>query len=215
MLTNEPNTGYVYVLTNQCMPGLVKIGMTERENLEQRMRELYSTGVPVAFDCAFAAKVNKSDCKRIEHALHRAFAPNRVNATREFFRIDPEQAIVILELFHHEDVTQEVAEEIDSELTEDDKIAKRKAKNRRPPLNFYEMGLQKGDILTWIDDPSITVSIASARKVLYNDEERSLSDLSAQLKGGKAKYIIPTPYWLYNDRPLNEYYDNTYPMELE
>ena len=108
-----------------------------------------------------------------------------------------------------------MAEEIDSELTEDDKIAKRKAKNRRPPLNFYEMGLQKGDILTWIDDPSITVSIASARKVLYNDEERSLSDLSAQLKGGKAKRIIPTPYWLYNDRPLNEYYDNTYPMELE
>lgn len=29
------------------MPGLVKIGMTTREDMDSRMRELYSTGVPV------------------------------------------------------------------------------------------------------------------------------------------------------------------------
>ena len=31
---------------------------------------------------------------------------------------------------------------------------------------------------------------------------------------GRAKYYVaPTPYWLYNDRPLSEIYDETYPFE--
>ena len=43
--------GIVYLLTNPYMPGLVKIGMTKQEDLEKRMKELYTTGVPVAFEC--------------------------------------------------------------------------------------------------------------------------------------------------------------------
>lgn len=42
------------------MPGLVKIGMTTREDMDSRMKELYSTGVPVPFECQFACKVNVS-----------------------------------------------------------------------------------------------------------------------------------------------------------
>ena len=32
------------------MPGLVKIGMTVRPDIQQRMRDLYTTGVPLPFD---------------------------------------------------------------------------------------------------------------------------------------------------------------------
>lgn len=62
------------------MPGLVKIGMTTREDMDSRMKELYSTGVPEPFECQFACKVKKSDCVKIEKALHIAFAPQRINA---------------------------------------------------------------------------------------------------------------------------------------
>ena len=62
--------GIVYLLTNPYMPGLVKIGMTKQEDLEKRMKELYTTGVPVAFECQFACKVNNKDCAKIERALH-------------------------------------------------------------------------------------------------------------------------------------------------
>ena len=205
--------GIVYLLTNPCMPGLVKIGMTTQEDIDKRMRELYTTGVPVPFECQFACKVNNKDCAKIEKALHTAFEPQRVNKNREFFRINLEQARAILELFHHTDVTEDVSEEIQNDLTDDDKAASTKAQSKRPPLNFFEMGMQKGEILIWKDDPSITVTIISERKILYNGEETSLSALSAKLKGYNVKHISPGSHWLYNDKLLNDIYDETYPFE--
>lgn len=205
--------GIVYLLTNPVMPGLVKIGMTTREDIDARLKELYSTGVPVPFECQYACKVKKTDCAKIEKALHTAFAPQRVNANREFFRIQVEQAKVILELFNIEDITEEVTDEIENDLTAEDKVATQNAKPRRPSLNFYEMGMKQGEILTWKDDTSIFVVIKSERKVTYNGEEVSISALSAQLKGYNTKHISPGSYWLYKDRLLDDIYNDTYPFE--
>ena len=204
--------GIVYSLTNSYMPGLVKIGMTTREDMDARMRELYSTGVPVPFECQFACRVKKTDCAKIEKALHTAFSPQRINANREFFRIQVEQAKAILELFHHEDVTEEISDEIENDLTSDDKIATQNARKRRPSLNFYEMGIQKGDVLLWKDNPSISVMVNSERRVIYQGEEVSLSALSAQLKGYNLKHISPCIYWTFKGRLLDDIYDETYPF---
>lgn len=205
--------GIVYLLTNPVMPGLVKIGMTTQEDIDKRMKELYTTGVPVPFECQFACRVKKTDCAKIEKALHAAFAPQRINANREFFRIQVEQVRAILELFHHEDVTESVSDEIRNDLTDDDKAATIKAQVHRPALNFYEMGMKKGDILVWKDNPEITVAISSERKVIYNGEEVSISALSAKLKGYNTKHIAPGVYWMYKDRLLGDIYDETYPFE--
>ena len=205
--------GIVYLLTNPVMPGLVKIGMTAQEDIDKRMKELYTTGVPVPFECQFACKVKKGDCAKIEKALHKAFAPQRINANREFFRIQVEQAKAILELFHHTDVTEEVSDEIENDLTDDDKAASVNVKKSRPSLNFFEMGMQKGDILEWKDDPSITVTILSERRISYKGEEISISALSARLKGYNVKHIAPGPHWLYKDKLLSDIYDETYPFE--
>lgn len=205
--------GIVYLLTNPAMPGLVKIGMTERDSIDSRLRELYSTGVPVPFECQYACRVKKGDCAKIEHALHTAFAPQRVNANREFFRIQVEQAKAILELFHHEDMTEEVADEIANDLTPEDVAARERVQIHRPALNFLDMGMQVGDILQWKADPSIFVTIVSGRSVKYEDEEVSISSLSARLKGYTTRHIAPGPHWLYNGRLLADIYDETYPME--
>ena len=157
--------------------------------------------------------MKKSDCAKIEKALHTAFSPQRINANREFFRIQVEQAKSILELFHHEDVTEEVTDEIENDLTDDDKAAKAKAKVRRPSLNFYEMGMKKGDVLLWREDPYISVVIDSERRVIYQDEEVSISALSAKLKGYNTKHIAPGKYWTYKDGLLDDIYDETYPFE--
>lgn len=207
----EQKQGYVYLLTNPAMPGLVKIGMTTREDLDKRLNELYSTGVPMPFECVFAAKVKNSDCAKIESALHTAFAPNRVNKNREFFSIQPEQALAILKLFHHEDATEEVTTEIENDLTADDKEAVEQTKKRHPALNFYEMGFRKGDRLIWKDDHSVFVTVETERKVLYKGEEASISALSAQLKGYNTKHIAPGNYWEDEEgKLLNERYAETY-----
>ena len=99
------------------------------------------------------------------------------------------------------------------DLTDEDKAASSKAQSKRPMLNFFEMGLQKGDKLIWRDDPSISVTIASDRKVLYDGEETSISALSAKLKGYNVKHIAPGAHWLFNEKLLSDIYDETYPFE--
>ena len=43
----------VYVLTNECMPDLVKIGRTDN-SIIKRMKELDQTGVAFSFECYYA-----------------------------------------------------------------------------------------------------------------------------------------------------------------
>ena len=83
---NNDSGGIVYVLSNPSMPGLVKIGKTSRGSVLMRLSELYSTGVPVPFECEFAGRVE--DEHKVEKAFHMAFGPYRVNPKREFFQIN-------------------------------------------------------------------------------------------------------------------------------
>ena len=214
-MTNKPQEqGIVYVLTNPCMPGIVKIGMTERSEMDARLRELYTTGVPLPFECKFACKVKKSECGKIEKALHTAFAPQRVNANREFFSIHPEQAIAILELFQHEDVTNEVSQEIENVLTPEDKAAQEKSRTKRPPINFIDMGLREGDILVYKQDENVTCSVVDKKHVLYKGIVTTLTPITTHLLG-KTYSVQSTPYWKIKDtgRDLIDVYDETYPIE--
>ena len=62
----------VYVLTNPAMPGIVKIGMTDKLEVQPRMRDLYTTGVPLPFDCVIAIEVVSpvsQSCAHLSDAL--------------------------------------------------------------------------------------------------------------------------------------------------
>ena len=82
--------GYVYVLTNAAMPGLVKIGHSVNGG-KTRARDIYQTGVPLPFDVAFEMLVD--DSYEIEQRVHSWLSPYRVSDNREFFRCDVEDAI--------------------------------------------------------------------------------------------------------------------------
>lgn len=197
--------GIVYVLTNPAMPGLVKIGKTARESIETRLLELYSTGVPLPFECAYAARVR--DEHTVEKAFHQAFGPYRVNAKREFFEIDPEQAIALLRLMAVEDVTPEVRREADS-IEPGTKEAGEKLKNRRPNQNFVEMGIPI-DAQLEFRPTGVTARVVSKNRVLYNGQEYSLTALSRELTES-LESIPPKPHWYYQGRSLSEIYNETY-----
>lgn len=212
-MAKQDNKGIVYVLANSAMPGLVKIGMTTRESIDTRMKELYSTGVPVPFDCVYACEVKVSDCAKIEKALHKAFEPNRINANREFFSIKPEQATAILELFDRKDITNEVTAEIENDLTVDDKVASEKIKSaRRPPLNYKEMGITIGSKLLFTKDLTVEVVISGDKRVTYQGEEKSLTAVTKQLLG-ITHALQPTAYWTFEGKNLRDIYDETYSLE--
>lgn len=199
--------GIVYVLTNPAMPNIVKIGMTNRENLDARMRELYTTGVPVPFVCEYACKVE--DCSVVETALHKAFEPDRVNPQREFFSINPEQAIVILHLLSKENVTPEVAREIEKTASSIELDSGRRLGRRRPRFNFAEMDIPINAELKW-KRGSETAIVSGERQVRYEEAEMSLTALTSRLLG-KDFNVPPCGYWTYNGRSLSEIYDETYP----
>ena len=74
--------GVIYILMNEAMPGYTKIGKTTSP-VEQRMKELDSAGVPLPFECFYAAKV--ADIDHVERSLHDAFAANRSGQGESFF----------------------------------------------------------------------------------------------------------------------------------
>lgn len=84
------NPGYVYILTNPSMPGLVKVGRTSRE-VDLRAEELWRhTGVPTPFDIYASEKT--CDCVQLEAFIHGDLSKHRLNRSREFFRVDPDEA---------------------------------------------------------------------------------------------------------------------------
>ena len=94
--------GYVYILTNEHMPGLVKIGRTTTDP-ESRAAQLYQTGVPGPF--AVFHSVVSPDCVELERHMHEALAEWRLSGGREFFRVPAAEAMQSLKEIHEEQVT--------------------------------------------------------------------------------------------------------------
>lgn len=99
--------GYVYVLTNPSMPGLVKVGLTTR-TVAGRAAELQQTGVPTPFAEAFSAL--SPDCVELERWVHENLADVRVAPDREFFRCEPNKVINLIEAGLREQVASFVSE---------------------------------------------------------------------------------------------------------
>lgn len=194
-------SSFVYVLTNPAMPGIVKIGYTDQSDVNVRIAQLYTSGVPVPFEVAYAVKVENAH--DVEDALHTAFGPQRVNSQREFFRIDPEQAIVILRLFSHVEATSEAsvpAGDVNSESV----AARERLKERNPNIDFQEIGIPLGAILNHTRSTS-TITVVGPRRVKLGDTEMSFS---AATRAVNAVDYTPAPalYWTYQGRLVREIY---------
>lgn len=93
VLQREQNTraGFVYIISNIGSFGesVYKIGMTRRLDPMDRINELSSASVPFPFDVH--AMIFSEDAPALETLLHHHFQNsqvNKVNARKEFFRVD-------------------------------------------------------------------------------------------------------------------------------
>lgn len=78
--------GYVYILSNESLPGLIKIGKTTR-TVEQRANELFTSGLPTPFKIEH--EILTPNCHELEDVVHHHFCDWRVSPDREFFKLCP------------------------------------------------------------------------------------------------------------------------------
>ena len=123
--------GYLYCFSNESMPGILKIGMTERTP-EIRLNEANSSDTwrpPTPYKIEFAKKVLNP--KQKEATLHNLLSQytERINPKREFFRVSLEEIKTFFELIdgdlwvkliNEEDEEDEEETEEDKEETEED-----------------------------------------------------------------------------------------------
>jgi len=125
--------GYVYCFSNESMPGILKIGMTERTP-DARLAEANSSDTwrpPTPYKIEFAKKViHPKEKETILHTLLSKYT-DRINPKREFFRVSSHEVKIFFDLMDgkwwNNIVKNKNIEDIDDEdLTVAQLIAKRK-----------------------------------------------------------------------------------------
>lgn len=196
----------VYILTNPAMPGLVKIGFTERQ-IEERLKELSQVpGVPLPFECFLAIEVESY--KELEKALHYAFGEKRINPKREFFEISPDRPASILKFIQSQNSTmKDVTPENDIVESQEELEALNNERRRKNVFNFSMVGISAGAILKSVFNPDIICVVKNERWVEFRGEEQSLSGsalIVAKENGRNWKAVQGAQYWSYNGKTLAE-----------
>ena len=158
------------------------------------------TGVPLPFECYFAARVG--DAAKLEKTLHQIFAEGRINPKREFFRIDPEKVVLAISIGNFEEVTPGEAE-----VEVEEKEALEKEKARRPKLKLEAIGITAGHVITFSRDENVKATVVEGGKVSFEDEVMSPS--AAALKAlHRMGYKTPTASgsenWMFEGELLDE-----------
>ena len=190
--------GIVYVLVNEAFDSYIKIGKTN--NLEQRLKQLDNTSVPLPFRCVFAIEV--SDMDKIEKLAHSTFADHRVRANREFFEINQQRAIAALQMTGGKEVTPkgDIAADEDGLRALEGRKTKRRAK-------LSDAQLKPGDILSFTRDENITATVIDERKIDFREQETSVSGAALillQEMGYTWNTVNGWGYWLFEGETIAE-----------
>lgn len=185
----------VYVLTNDAMPGYIKVGITD--DLTRRLKELDQTNTPLPFTCAYACKINNNNTAvDIEKSVLEAFEEHRVRKNREFLLMPPNKVIAVLKLLG-EDITPK--QDIVNEPSDQDALNKA----RRERFRFSMVGIPIGAELAFESDNSIKAKVATDKKIEYQGDTTSLSGSAQKILG--VDYVVSgTTWWTYEGETLDE-----------
>ena len=184
--------GVIYILTNPSFPEYVKIGYAK--DIEQRLLQLNrSETIPFAFRVYATYDVVTPLSDLILHDLIDGLNPdlraietfNGKKRTREFYEMTPEYAYNILSSIAKLSGTESRLKRIKPEghEVEDIKIAEEAEKAyRRGPFTFSSVGINPGEIISFVPDCSITATVV--------DDKHTRIGLTATTLSGAAKTIL-------------------------
>ena len=172
--------GYVYVMSNEAMPGLYKIGCTARHPYE-RASDLNNTSVPSPFIVEYC--INIDDYANVEKLIHKELSA--YNFGKEFFQCDLEKCILSV---------KKIADSQSgySEAYRDQQI---KAKIEMDESQYLQVMNESQSTI-----PNIKCyTAADALKDTYNNKYDVFGDTNKQL------YYYTTNNKQYNDKEREEY----------
>ncbi len=210
----EHTKGFVYILTNKSFrDDWVKIGKSSRP-VDVRSKELDNTAVPLPFDIFATIQTEKyGEVERIIHKQIDRLTDLRIRQNREFFNVQPDQAL---------DILLDLALALDDAVVwkyedgkpyqiypviETQKPIRTEKKEQRKPFAFSMIGLKVGDIITF-DPLKIEVKVAGENKIEHENRLWSLSNFTAtfipdEMRNHSDAYQGPK-YFSFNGKTLWE-----------
>lgn len=161
--------GYVYILKNSRLHGLVKIGYTTTSVQERVDTINNATGVAEKFEIFSFYKVN--DAQKMEATIHKKLAKYRTRNHKEFFEIKAEVAKDYVEkIIKNENYGIEL-DSLNSQLFNNPKTLGEIIKSRRKALNItqQELYLMLGignRVISDIENGKTTTQIGIVLRVL-------------------------------------------------
>ena len=204
--------GVIYILTNPSFPEYVKIGYAK--DIEQRLLQLNrSETIPFAFRVYATYDVVTPLSDLILHDLIDGLNPdlraietfNGKKRTREFYEMTPEYAYNILSSIAKLSGTESRLKRIKPEghEVEDIKMAEEAEKAyRRGPFTFSSVGINPGEIISFVPDRSITATVVDDKHIRIGE---TVTSLSGAAKSILHKNALQGPkYWSYKGRILDD-----------
>lgn len=210
----EKEKGYVYILTNDSFrEDWVKIGRSSRP-VDVRSKELDNTAVPLPFKIYATIQTTKyTNVERIVHKQIDRLTDLRIRQNREFFNVEPSQALdILLDLAtaiddavvmqYVDDKPVQLYPSINNEKPQTVKIEKHV---QRKPFEFAMVGLKDGDMITFAP-LNIQVKVNGKNKVEFEGRLWSLSAftgtyLPIEKQNNSGAYQGPK-YFTYNNKTL-------------
>lgn len=203
--------GIVYILTNPCLDGWVKIEMTNKNEISDRLKELNSpSNLPLSFRCYATYEVEDalnveqnihSLIDKVDDSLHaRETLTNGRIREREFFRRSPETAYGIFKNVANlrgDTNCLKLYEPTEEDSVEEDfsSVRSRKANN-----SFKLLNITVGTELIFMPDESIRVTVCDDKNTVeYEGQKYAISALSNKLLVEKQGWAKDTHSngWLY------------------
>ena len=204
--------GVIYILTNPSFPEYIKIGYAK--DIEQRLLQLNrSETIPFAFRVYATYDVVTPLSDLILHDLIDGLNPdlraietfNGKKRTREFYEMTPEYAYNILSSIAKLSGTESRLKRIKPEghEVEDIKMAEEAEKAyRRGPFTFSSVGINPGEIISFVPDLSITATVVDDKHIRIGE---TVTSLSGAAKSILHKNALQGPkFWSYNGRILDD-----------
>jgi len=170
--------GKIYILTNDSMPDYIKIGFTAADDVETRIKQLDTTGLPLPF--RLHACIEVENAQQLERLAHDVFATQRARSNREFFLMEPETAVRYLKAVSLNDSSsrwiaadQQMIDETGRHLGESQVV-----KPRQANFTFSAADVPIGSDIEFSRDSAITAKVVSETEVEFEGTAMKLSPLA-------------------------------------